>query len=129
MSEHISAREGFSLIEVIAAIMILSFGLLVMAASTGYVAAQMRSTAFDTERNLLRQKAVEQVRSTNFNNLQTQAWITSGLYSVRWRVTNTSSELKQVVIITRGPAYRASGDGAVRTTVQDSATITVMSPQ
>jgi prepilin-type N-terminal cleavage/methylation domain-containing protein len=123
-----SNNGGFSLVEVVIAIVILSFGLLAMAASTGYVATQLRSTSFDTQRNLARQQVIEQLRSTIFANLATNTTgQTVGRYTVRWNVTALNSSQRSVQVITAGPAYR-SGRGS-RTTVTDTATITVLSPR
>ena len=120
-------RGGFSLVEVIVAMMVLSVGLLAMAASTGYVASQLRGTTFDTERNLARQQVIEQLRSTPFTNVATNSTgVTFGLYRVRWEVTPTSSVQRSVRVITEGPAYRA-GRGA-RTTVTDTAFIMISRP-
>lgn len=121
-------QDGFSLVEVVIAIMVLSFGLLAMAASTGYVATQLRSTTFDTQRNLARQRVAEQLRSTIFTNVTTNTTgQTVGRYTVRWNVTNVNAAQRRVQIITAGPAYRA-GQGA-RTTVTDTATIVIVSPR
>jgi Tfp pilus assembly protein PilV len=57
MNEANNNPGGFSLVEVVVAILVLSFGLLAMAASTGYVATQLRSTTWDTQRNLARQQS------------------------------------------------------------------------
>jgi prepilin-type N-terminal cleavage/methylation domain-containing protein len=122
-----SSNGGFSLVEVVIAIVILSFGLLAMAASTGYVASQLRSSSFDTQRNLARQQVIEQLRSTIFANLATNtAGQTVGRYTIRWNVTLLNSSQRRVQIITQGPAYRAR-QGA-RTTVTDTASITILSP-
>ena len=119
---------GFSMVEVVIAIMVLSFGLLAMAASTGYIASQLRSSVFDTQRNLARQRVVEQLRATVFNNVNTNtAGQTVGRYTVRWNVTTVSAMQRNVQVITVGPAYRA-GRGS-RTTVTDTASITIVSPQ
>ncbi|MGQ0815925.1 MAG: type IV pilus modification PilV family protein [Gemmatimonadota bacterium] len=127
MNDQTSARGGFSLVEIIAAIMILSFGLLAMAASTGYVSAQMRSSMFDTQRNLARQQVIEQLRGTIYTNLANPSSATIGNYTITWRVTAQNAELSQIELVTTGPAYRA-GRGA-RTTVTDNATIQIVSPQ
>lgn len=119
---------GFSLVEVIIAMMVLSFGLLAMAASTGYVATQLRSTTFDTQRTLARQQVVEQLRSTVFTSIASNTTgQTVGRYTVRWNVTNLNVAQRRVQIITQGPAYR-TGRGS-RVTVSDTATITITSPR
>jgi prepilin-type N-terminal cleavage/methylation domain-containing protein len=118
---------GFSLVEVIIAMVILSFGLLAMAASTGYVASQLRSSTFDAQRNMARQQIIEQLRATVFTNINSNTGGTAvGRYTVRWVVTNVGSAQKDVRVITQGPAYRTGG---ARTTVTDTAIITITSPR
>jgi prepilin-type N-terminal cleavage/methylation domain-containing protein len=128
MNDVKTKQGGFSLVEVVIAIMVLSFGLLAMAASTGYVASQLRSSVFDTQRNLARQRIVEQLRATVFTNVNTNtAGQTVGRYTIRWNVTNASAMRRNVQIITVGPAYR-SGRGS-RVNVTDTASITIVSPR
>jgi prepilin-type N-terminal cleavage/methylation domain-containing protein len=123
------SRDGFSLVEVIVAMLVLSFGLVAMAASTGYVYNQLRSTAFDTQRNLARQAAIEQVRGMFWNNIPTTAVSTTrGRYTVSYvALPSSTSTVKTVRVITSGPAYRAGGKGT-RQTVVDTASIQVMKP-
>lgn len=127
MSVMRSEREGFSLVEVIVAMLLLSFGLLAMTASAGYITTQLRSSTFDTQRNMARQQVVEQLRSTVYSNITNNSTgQTVGRYTVRWNVTDVSNSRKDIAVITTGPAYRA-GQGS-RTTVTDTVTITVVSP-
>lgn len=114
--------------EIVVAIMILSFGLLAMAASTGYVSSQLRSSAFDTKRNLARQQAIEQLRGTFFTSLvSSTSGLSAGPFTVTWVVTAPVAAIKQVSIITSGPAYRARQGSQV--TVVDTALIEIVSPK
>jgi prepilin-type N-terminal cleavage/methylation domain-containing protein len=122
-------QNGFSLVEVIVAMLVLTVGLVAMAASTGYIATQQRSTTWDTQRNLARQQVIEQLRSTIFTNVTTNTTGRSfGPYNVRWDVTNLASTERRVQLITTGPAYRQVG-GSPITTVVDTAVIRIASPQ
>lgn len=128
--EPASARGGFSLVEIIAAIMILSTGLLAMAASMTYVSAQLNSTGFDTQRTLARQQVIEQLRGTFFANLTTSTQgVSVGRYTVRWTVTTPAgaTSIRRVSVITTGPAYRA-GRGS-RVVVADTALVEIVSPR
>ena len=121
-------RGGFSLVEIVIAIMVLSFGMLAMAASTGYVASQMRSSVWDTQRNLAKLEISERLRSTPWANLTTQTSAqTVGRYAVTWQVTSINNATRSVQIITSGPAYRA-GRGS-SSTVVDTTTITIVRPE
>lgn len=126
MNENTS-RGGFSLVEIVIAIMVLSFGMLAMAASTGYVASQMRSSVWDTQRNLAKREVSERLRAMPWANMATTTSPeTVGRYAVRWNVTSTNNATRQVQIITSGPAYRA-GRGS-SSTVVDTTTITIVRP-
>ena len=128
MSEANNNPGGFSLVEVVVAMIVLSFGLLAMAASTGYVATQLRSATWDTQRNFARQQVIEQLKATVFANVTTNSTgQTVGPYTVRWNVTNVSAAQRRVQLITTGPAYRTSSRRTM-TTVVDTATITIASP-
>lgn len=128
MSQTNDKQGGFSLVEVVVAMLVLSFGLLAMAASTGYVATQLRSTTWDTQRTLARQQVIEQLKSTVFANVTTNTTgVTIGSYTIRWNVTNVSGAQRSVQLITSGPAYRASSR-ATRVTVVDTSTVTIASP-
>jgi prepilin-type N-terminal cleavage/methylation domain-containing protein len=125
-----SLRGGFSLVEIIAAIMILSTGLLAMAASMTYIAAQLRSSAFDTQRNLARQQVIEQLRGTVFANVNTNTTgVTVGHYTVRWNVSSQASNaIRRVQLITLGPAYRSQREGSLKM-VPDTVMFEIVNPR
>ena len=133
MNERPAAPDGFSLVEIIAAIMILSFGLLTMAASTMYVAGQLRSARFDTQRNFARQQVLEQLRGTFYDDLVTNnTGVTAGGYTVKWVVANVGNNtaIKQVSLITTGPAYRPTASNrATRRDITDTAVVQIVSPK
>jgi prepilin-type N-terminal cleavage/methylation domain-containing protein len=128
--QRTSVRGGFSLVEIIAAIMILSSGLLAMAASMTYISAQLRSSAFDTQRNLARQQVIEQLHGTFYGSVNTNTTgVTVGKYTVRWNVTVLPGGAnRRVQLITRGPAYRSQRQGA-RTVVQDTMMFEIVNPR
>jgi len=122
-AEGLRARGGFSLVEVMVATMVLTVGLLAMAASTGYLSAQLRSTTFDTRRTAVKQQVVEQLRAMPWANLPTTATTyTIGNYSIVARAT-VSSNSAVVLLATTGPAYRARQGS--QTSVTDSMNVTI----
>lgn len=128
MNEPGSNQNGFSLVEIIAAMMILSFGLLAMAASTGYVSAQLRSTAFDSQRNFARQQVVEQLRGTYFTSVVSNSTgLNVGRFNIKWVVSSPTGAIRQVTLITQGPAYK--GSGGSRVVVTDTAFVEIVSPR
>ena len=122
-----SRQGGFSLVEVMVATVILTFGLLAMAASTGYVAAQLNSSKYDTERTQARSRMIEELRGTTYTNVVTNATDRSvGRYRMRWNVTSLDLS-RRVQLITSGPAYRG-GSARMRTTVVDTMNFEILAP-
>jgi prepilin-type N-terminal cleavage/methylation domain-containing protein len=119
--------NGFSLVEIVIAIIVLSVGMLAMAASTGYMSAEIRNSTFNTQRTMAREQIIEQLRATPFDNVVNSASATTvGRYSMTWTVTFPTNNLKQVLVIASGPAYR-TGRGP-RTNVVDTVFITLSRP-
>lgn len=123
-------KNGFSLVEVMVATMVITVGLLAMAASTGYVSAQLRSTTFDTRRTAATQQVVERLRASTYTSLPTAASplsTTIGDYTLT-AVADTfvMSNVAQVRVITAGPAYR-QGMGSV-TQVTDTIVFIIPRP-
>jgi prepilin-type N-terminal cleavage/methylation domain-containing protein len=121
--------NGFTLVEIIVATMVLAVGMLAMAASTGYISAEIRNSTWNTQRTMAREEVIERLRATPFDNVATNATaVAIGRYNMTWTVSAVagSNHLKQVVVIASGPAYRL-GRGA-RTTVVDSVSVTLARP-
>lgn len=122
-------RSGFSLVEVMAAMVILTVGILGMAATTGFVFNQLKQSGQDTERSYAVQQVMEQVRSMPFTNLDViQAATDSvGRYEVTWRVIGTPQTFaRRVRIISQGPGF-VSGQ-RWEMSVADSTEILVVRP-
>ena len=111
-------RDGVGMIEVI-------IGLLAMAASTTFVQVQLWSADMRTERNVARQQVMEELYAIHFDSVQTRAEadaVTRGEYTLWWDVTSLSWPLKEVDVVTRGPAVR---NGERRLTYQDTMTFRI----
>ncbi|MFO7892285.1 MAG: prepilin-type N-terminal cleavage/methylation domain-containing protein [Longimicrobiales bacterium] len=123
-------RSGFSLVEVIIALMILSVGILAMGASTGHVMAQIQAADLRTERMGAIRESAEILRGTAWGSLET-ACANAGTnfgtehYTVRCSVLRPSSNLKRVQLITEGPGFRS---GKFTTTVADTFAISIANP-
>ena len=105
--------EGFSLVEIIIATVVLAIGMLAMAASTGYVAAEVRNATLNTQRAAAREFIVEELRATPFDSIATNATgRIVGRYSLTWTVLQTGPHIRRVSVIATGPAYRL-GRGAI----------------
>lgn len=119
-------QNGFSLVEIMIATMILTIGLLAMAASTGYVSKQLRSSIFDTQRMHAKEQIIEQLRASRYSTLSTSATATSvGRYSMTWAVS-TATNYKLVRLFTSGPGY--VGGRASQKTIVDTMQVIIVSP-
>ncbi len=119
--------NGFTLVEVMVATVVLAVGMLAMAASTGYISSEIRNSSWNTQRALAREQVVEQLRATPFDNIVTNSsGAVVGRYSMTWVVASVNTNLKTVRVISSGPAYRV-GQGA-KSTVVDTVTVQVSRP-
>ena len=122
--------QGFSLVEVIVALMILSVGVLAMGASTGHVMAQIQASELRTERMIAFREAAETLRSTAFTQINTacsnasQNFGTEN-YTMRCISDRLDNNLWELVLITEGPGFRR---GQFTTTVTDTFAITIARP-
>ncbi|HEY8470563.1 MAG TPA: prepilin-type N-terminal cleavage/methylation domain-containing protein [Longimicrobiales bacterium] len=92
MKSWIRSEGGFSLVELMIALVILTVGLLSLAAATGYVSSQVHAGDLRTERAAALQQVIENLRATPFQNLasvdESQA-ITVGDFRFWWTVNRT----------------------------------------
>ncbi len=124
-----SDRSGFSLVEVILAMLLLSVAVLAMGASTGFIMNQVNAASLRTERAVSVREATELLRTVPWDDLQPDCAalfpITSNGFSVDCVFVGTSMQLKNLLIITDGPAY--SG-GRIQPSVKDTMMITRAQP-
>lgn len=112
-------REGFTLVEVIVAIVILAVGLLGMASTTAVLLRQVTIADLSTERSMALQTTLERLRAAPFDSVRAGS-DTVGNFQVSWSVTDLF-QWKDVEIITTGPGQgQASGYGMVSPTVADT---------
>lgn len=120
-----SAETGFSLVELLVALVILTVGILAMAAVTGFLILQVRVADTRTERSAAVQGVVEQVRALPFTSIESRdqaSAVTVGSYSVWWDLRSATMIKRDLVFHSRGPGYVA-GEGFTHEAV-DSAAIT-----
>jgi type IV pilus modification protein PilV len=118
-------RSGFSLVEVIVALIILTVGVLGMAATTMLVVRQTTLSEMTTERSAALQTVIERLRSEDYETLSSGA-DTVGRFDVNWSVT-TGVRTKQVEIVTVGPGLTsASGVPTLASAVADTFEYRVM---
>ena len=100
-------RRGFTLVEVLVAVIILAFGLLAMAGATSVFFTQIQAADSNVERATAIEMALEWVRSTPFDSLQStsEGDATVGDYDVWWNVETASAQLSRITVYTRGRGY------------------------
>ena len=119
--------NGFTLVEIMVATVVLAVGMLAMAASTGYISSEIRNASWNTQRVMAREEVIERLRALPFDTVATNATaVAVGRYNMTWTVSSITPNLKGVVVIASGPAYRI-GRGA-RTNVVDSVSVTLLRP-
>jgi prepilin-type N-terminal cleavage/methylation domain-containing protein len=102
-------REGFTIVEVIVAMMVLAFGVLGLAGTTAYIVRQVTLADIMTERSAALQTAVERVQSMNWDSVDAGS-DSVGIYGVEWTSALAGPQLKEVTIITYGPGLETSSD-------------------
>ncbi len=113
-------RSGMTLVELLVAMMILTIGILGMAAGTGWMIRSVDLTRLDTERAAAIQAGVEEVKATPFATLGSGSR-TEGAFQITWSVVEQAPNWREVRVIVSGPG-RASGSAGTRAAiVQDVA--------
>ncbi len=92
-TSRLSSRAGFSLVEVVVAMLVLTVGLLGLAAGTGWVIRSVEVARIETARSTALQSGIEQVRGTPFDDLAPGSAVV-GNYEVTWiEVESTNRSL------------------------------------
>ncbi len=122
------ARDGFTLVEVVIALVLLTAGLLAVAGGTGHMLTQMSLADARTARIAAIQNAAEQVRATDYATLSSKCSsgsLVTGRYTVNCRVTQVGNDLKAVYLVSDGPGLR---NGRVQASVVDTFVIRIAEP-
>jgi len=101
------ARGGFTLVEVVVAIMMLAVGVLALATSSAQIVRQITMADLESERAVAFQTVVNQMQSLPYANV-VDGTSTIGVYAVSWAVANDGSQSKIVTITTVGPGVSAT---------------------
>lgn len=121
--------NGFTVVEVVVALIILTVGVLGMAGTTALVVRQVTASRMATERALALQTAIERARAIDYEGLEGASSDTLGLFTVRWSVTDVGKS-KLIRFITEGPGMsRLPGSlGMVSSAVADTFTYRMIKP-
>lgn len=100
-------RAGFTLVEVVVAVVVLAVGLLGLAATTGWVVRQTTLSEVTTDRSFALQTVVEELRATPFDDVDSGSR-EIGSFTVTWTVERDGDEM-EVEVETSGPGLRSGG--------------------
>lgn len=109
-SNRTGASEGFSLIELIVSLVIITVGMLALAATTGYLVVQVQVSELRTKRATAVQQVVEELRATPFTQITARSEAEArqvGEFRVWWDVAQPEYHLRRVTIHSVGPGYNA----------------------
>lgn len=124
---HMTSADGFSLVEVIVALFILSVGVLAMGASTGHIMAQIQSAELRTERMTAVREAAEILRGSGFGNLESVCADAANNFGtehfgVTCTVAQPSTNLKVIEMVTTGPGFQ---NGRIVQSLEETSVISV----
>lgn len=94
-------RGGFTLVEIIVAVIVLTFGVLGLAGTTAYVIRQVTLAEVTSRRAAAVQSAVEQLRAMPYEDLANGS-DSVGPFAVDWTVAS-SNRSAEITVVTRGP--------------------------
>lgn len=116
VSDDVAARRGwgafvggFTLVELMVALVILTVGVLGLASSTVWAVRQSTLSELAVERSTAVQAVVEQLRAADYTRL-TAGQDSVGRFDVAWTVT-PGSRSKLVTVVTVGPGLASHGAG------------------
>lgn len=119
------ARGGYSLVELVIAVVILAVGILGLAGATSWAVRQVNVAELRTERAIVVQSVLERLRASDFDSVRLGRRDSSSPRSVHpftaeWATTEENYDLVEVEVVTVGPGYEAQ-PGSMPTLVRSKA--------
>lgn len=111
-----SRRAGFTLVELVVALAVLTIGMMGMAAAAGYATTEVRSSAMRTQRTAAIESVLEELRGRAFNGTAFDSAVatlpyasakTIGSVKVWYDVVADTTFGKKVTFYTKAPQYKA----------------------
>lgn len=101
-ADRVGPQGGFSLIEVVIAMLILTIGVLGLATTTAHIVRQVTLGDLMTERSVAFQTVVDRLQALPYDNVGSGTEVI-GAFEIRWASTPDGPQSKTVRIWTRGP--------------------------
>lgn len=122
-------ETGFSLAELVVAIVILSFGVLSMAGTSTWVVRQVTLSRITTKRAVARQSAIDEVLADPFDDIAGGSR-KFGIFDVTWTVIVDVGSYKTLRVVTVGLGREPGSPGmtTLSSQVADTLLLTVPSP-
>ncbi len=129
-----SRRGGFTLVELLVALIILTAGMLAMVAAAGYSSITIRVAGTRTQRTAAVSSIAEQIRASAYNvatfnalaNVDSAHGSVIGGYRVWYDVGAVTNGSRQITIYSSGPSYRPGTGWQLG--VRETSTIGLMQP-
>lgn len=105
-------RRGYSLVELVIAVVILAVGILGLAGATSWAVRQVNVADLRTERAVAVQTVLERLKAADFEDVRLGNKDSGGTqavhpFTVEWTTTEENYDLVEVEVVTVGPGYQA----------------------
>ncbi|MDZ7779159.1 MAG: prepilin-type N-terminal cleavage/methylation domain-containing protein [Gemmatimonadota bacterium] len=115
----VGGRAGFTMVEVIVAIVILAIGLLGLAGSSGYLIRTVSLGDLMTERSAAFQSTIDRLQSLPYDSVTTGT-DSVGVFAVSWDAVDDGPQSKILTIVTVGPGLEPGASIQQSPTVADT---------
>ncbi|MEX2467727.1 MAG: prepilin-type N-terminal cleavage/methylation domain-containing protein [Gemmatimonadota bacterium] len=112
-------RAGFTMVEVIIAMVILALGLLGLAGATGYMVRTVTLGDLMTERSVAFQSTIDRLQSLPYDNVTTGS-DSVGIFAVSWNAVDDGPQSKILTLVTVGPGVVPGSGFAQSPSVADT---------
>jgi len=99
---HAGERGGFTIVEIVIALIVLTVGVLGMAGTTAYVVRQVTLANVMTKRAAAFQTTIDHLQALPYASV-TSGSDSVGDYAISWTAVNDGSQSRIVTIVTAGP--------------------------
>ena len=120
------ADAGFSLVELIMALIVLAFGVVGLATTTMFISTQLTLAEITTARASAIQTVMEGIRAMPYDSLDTGGGETIGPLKISWTSTTTTAQTKVVQLVSVGPGLAPMSEGYSNPMLSDEVVDTVV---